>query len=362
LIETTRPVLTLAHLARRGECPTLELAIAAWLQVLRASRSASTARTYAASFRYFRLYLESVGLAPDRTPTAVLTAEVIEGYFLWLNDRLGRKRNTLATYMQSVRSFLAYLCARGLGPPDGYENLRLRLRDLLGRAPPYKQPRVDGRLYEIVLLADRLPLPETGRDRARRRLEILRDRALLRTLFRTGARRAEVVSLNRDDCGDGWADQALVIGKGDKERVLFFDPDTLRAIREYLEARGDLYRPLLLQHNRGRGEPGPDGERWRLGVQSVWLTVRRYAELAGIRAKPHSFRHAFAGSMLNRGARAEHIAGLLGHADVSTTLKIYCQYDLRSLRAAYDQYAVTPEELAAEYAQSGDLDGRSGGK
>jgi integrase len=83
------------------------------------------------------------------------------------------------------------------------------------------------------------------------------------------------------------------------ERVIFFDERALAAIRDYLPERGDNWWPLFLYHNRGGAGPGPDGERWRLETQSVWLIVGKYAKQLGIQATPHGFRHALACRMLN---------------------------------------------------------------
>jgi site-specific recombinase XerD len=59
---------------------------------------------------------------------------------------------------------------------------------------------------------------------------------LLHALFYSGARRAEVVSLNRQDVQEGWAHEALIVGKGDKERNVFFDEETQGAMGAYLQA------------------------------------------------------------------------------------------------------------------------------
>src|SRR4029453_17310900 len=98
-----------------------------------------------------------------------------------------------------------------------------------------------------------------------KKLEALRDRALILTLFCSGMRRAEVARLNRNDIDDGYLDRGLITGKGDKERVVFFDEATLEAIRAYLQARGDVLAPVFLRHDNRRGHAaGPGGGRWGL--------------------------------------------------------------------------------------------------
>jgi hypothetical protein len=71
-------------------------------------------------------------------------------------------------------------------------------------------------------------------------------------------------SLLRVEIRDGRSFEGSIMGKGDKERVVFFDEAALVAIRAYLTARVDTYEPVFLRHDDGRGKPGPRGEHWRL--------------------------------------------------------------------------------------------------
>jgi integrase len=258
------------------------------------------------------------------------------------------------TYLAGVRAFYRYLERRGLTPAGvTMERLRAGLREVMGRPPHYKTPRIDGRLPEIVTYADALPLPGGGGAAAqRRRLECLRDRALLRTLYCTAMRRAEIAALDRTDVQDGRADQALITGKGEKERVVFFDDVTLGAIRAYLSARNDRYLPLFIRHDTGRGRPGPAGTRYRLTTQTIWNIVKKYAGALGITASPHAFRHDKASLMLNRGAQLSEVQDILGHASPETTKRIYAHYETAHLREAFDRYSASVAELAAGVRRS----------
>lgn len=142
-------------------------------------------------------------------------------------------------------------------------------RKLIGRVN-YKTPRVDDAVALVVTTANALPLPTVDARNHQRRLELLRDRALLATLYATGMRRQELSSLNRADIQDGRSFEGLITGKGDKERVVFFDEEALAAIQAYLVARADTSQPVFLRHDDGRGKPGARGEHWRLSPQSVW--------------------------------------------------------------------------------------------
>ncbi|MBV9544777.1 MAG: tyrosine-type recombinase/integrase [Chloroflexi bacterium] len=232
-----------------------------------------------------------------------------------------------------------------------YEQMRENVSEVMGRGG-YKTPRIDQRLPLLVTRVLSLPVPPPTERRGVRRLEVLRDRALILTLFTTGMRREEVARLNRLDVQDGVADRALITGKGEKERVVFFDSLTSEAMREYLAARGDTLSPLFLRHDNRRGRSaGHGGERWRLSPQSVWKIVKQYAAAAGVVATTHHFRHAKASTLLNRGASLSEVQDILGHASPDTTKRIYAHYQVEHLREAFDRYSATAEELAAELSR-----------
>ncbi len=194
-----------------------------------------------------------------------------------------------------------------------------------------------------------LTVPPPTERRGIRRLEALRDRALMLTLFCTGMRREEVSRLDRYDVQDGTSDRALITGKGDKERMVFFDELTQSAIREYLSARDDALVPVFLRHDNHRGHAaGHGGERWRLSPQSVWAIVKRYAREVGVPATTHHFRHSKASVLLNRGASLSEVQDILGHASPETTKRIYAHYQTQHLRDAFDRYSASAEELVAE--------------
>ncbi len=327
------------------DCPAVGEARAAFLATL-GGKSPHTLHTYRTALDRLGEYLAARGLGPD-LPTADLPADLLETYYHWLVERYGRTaRATHGTYLAGARAFLRFLERRRWGPrAASYEQQREDLRAVVGR-PAYRTPRIDQGLPLVVTYALDLPLPPADARNESRRLELLRDRALLLTLYGTGLRRAEVAALSRADVDDGWADRALVLGKGNKERVVFFDPDSLAAIRAYLGARADRYTPLFLRHDRGRGRPGPGGERYRLSTQSIYDVVKRYATAVGVHASPHAFRHQKASVLLNEGAQLAEVQDLLGHASPDTTKRIYAHYETGHLKAAFDRYSVPATELA----------------
>jgi site-specific recombinase XerD len=346
--------------AKKPPAISVEDAIEAYLTSIGARTSASR-KTYRSGLRRFEEHLRSAGLPPSTTRTVVLPAEVLEHFHTWLVRVYGRERtSTITTYIGAARSFVRFLARRRQGPTDAtFEEMKAALADVMPRVT-YRAVRVDNRLHEIVQLVESLPLPPELDDFGRRlpklraqRLVVLRDKAMLRVLFTTGMRRAEVVSLDRADLEDGWAKQALIRGKGEHERIVFFDEPTLALIRAYLEARGDAHRPLFLRHHavpRRAGAAGPGGVKLRLSPQSLWGAVKRYAAMAGVPATTHHFRHAKASLLLNRGASLSEVQDILGHASPETTKRVYAHYEVSTLRDAFDRFSATPEEVAAALA------------
>jgi integrase/recombinase XerD len=328
--------------------PPVETAVRAFLATL-VGKSPRTEATYRSSLRRFVEFLQDEGLPPESLPTDALDATVLERFHGWLVRGYGRdRRATVATYLAGARAFIAFLDRRRLLAPDtSSEQMRGHLRDVAGKAS-YKTPRIDRGLPLVVLAAEHAELPASGPDRERERLELLRDRAILHTLFTTGMRREEVSRLNREDVDDGWSAQALVTGKGDKERVIFFSEEGLLAVRAYLQARTDRYAPLFLRHDRRRGRATGSGDNLRLSPWGIWHVVKRYAALAGVDASPHDFRHAKASTLLNRGAKLSEVQDILGHASPETTKKIYAHYETAHLRDVFEQFSATVEEAAAE--------------
>lgn len=153
-----------------------------------------------------------------------------------------------------------------------------------------------------------------------------RDACLLALLAGAGLRRAEAVSLDLSD----WRARAHALrvrGKGDKERIVYFeDGGARRALLNWLKVRGEEPGPLLLPVDRaGRVE------RHRLTGQAVYKALRKRGREAGIRRRfsPHSLRRFFASHLLEQGAGIGEVSELLGHASIETT----AIYDRRGERA-----------------------------
>jgi integrase/recombinase XerC len=157
-----------------------------------------------------------------------------------------------------------------------------------------------------------------------------RDRALLETLYSTGARVSELVALDVKDVRDS---EGLVRlqGKGRKERIVPIGELALEAIRRYRttfshSVPGAASQPLFCNRRGGR-----------LTSRSVARIVTRYSSaLAGGAVSPHTLRHSFATHLLDEGADLRSIQEMLGHASLSTTQR-YTHVATDQLLAVYDR-------------------------
>jgi integrase/recombinase XerC len=164
-----------------------------------------------------------------------------------------------------------------------------------------------------------------------------RDRALLETLYSTGARVGELVRLNAEDL-DLRERTARLKGKGKKERLVPIGIVAAEALRDYLSARAAVEPP-----RRARAAVSSDAPVFRnarggrLTARSMEHLVATYsAQLPGGRVSPHALRHSFATHMLDEGADLRAIQELLGHASLGTTQK-YTHLAMDRLMQTYDR-------------------------
>jgi integrase/recombinase XerD len=143
----------------------------------------------------------------------------------------------------------------------------------------------------------------------------LRDRAMLETLYASGLRVSELVSLKLSQVSQDMG-IVRVMGKGSKERLVPLGEESLAWIRRYLkEARTEMLR------GRASDDLFVTAQGGAMTRQSFWHLLRRYALQAGLKKpiSPHTLRHAFATHLLNHGADLRVVQLLLGHSDISTT-------------------------------------------
>lgn len=153
-----------------------------------------------------------------------------------------------------------------------------------------------------------------------------RDRALLITLYNTGARVSEIIAVRRVDLEREHGQALHLHGKGRKERVVPLWKRTSRLLREWLPRIGpDPQQPLF--PNRFNQAMTRSGVASRL-AQAARAATPRCATLKGKRVSPHSVRHTTAMHLLQAGVDITVIALWLGHESVVTTHQ-YLEADLK---------------------------------
>lgn len=156
----------------------------------------------------------------------------------------------------------------------------------------------------------------------------LRDLAMIDMLASTGMRVGEMVGLNRDDI-DFNERECVVLGKGDKERIVYFDARTKLHLQNYLESRKDdnpaLFVTLRAPHNR-------------LTIGAIELRVRELGRSLGInKVHPHKFRRTLATMAIDKGMPIEQLQRLLGHQRIDTTLQ-YAMVKQSNVKLAHRKY------------------------
>ncbi len=218
--------------------------------------------------------------------------------FLTELRRLGLAESSIARKISSLRSLEEFLAVNDATRFGWRVDLKAR-----GRRLPKSLP------YEVIRKL--LESPDDS-------VTGIRDRAILESLYSAGMRVSECISLDMSQfIGEPSGTHFLrIIGKGGKERMVPLGGHASAACQDYLVRS----RPALVAEG---GEPALflNGNGRRLSRQGIWQIIKRAAKRAGVEdsVTPHTFRHAFATHMLERGADVRSVQELLGHSSVVTT-------------------------------------------
>lgn len=158
--------------------------------------------------------------------------------------------------------------------------------------------------------------------------ENIRDLALIDLLASTGMRVGELVRLNRQDI-DFINRECVVLGKGNKQRRVYFDARTKIHLQRYLDSRSDsneaLFVSLQSPHNR-------------LLISGVEIRLRTLGKKLNIhRAHPHKFRRTLATMAIDKGMPIEQVQQLLGHQSIDTTLQ-YAMVNQNNVKTSHRKY------------------------
>jgi len=236
----------------------------------------------------------------------------------WLsNPKLAPKSSTMNRRLASIRKFYRWAArenwvAEAIDTPLETVKTPTRLPHTLSQAQ-----------VEALLTA-----PDT------RTTQGLRDKAMLETLYATGLRVSELITLQYHHCDFNAGVLHVQHGKGGKGRLVPLGEHAQQSILNYVRnARGQLLKDkqnsfLFITRLGGA-----------MSRQAFWQLVKKYALQTGIDTpiSPHTLRHAFATHLLEHGAALRVVQLLLGHADISTT-QIYTHIAQHRLKQIHQKH------------------------
>ncbi len=301
----------------------------------------------------------------DDAAGSVVLDERAEDFLTWLVIEKGRALNTLDSYRRDLLRYQDHLSRRGVDLwTVADDDIVAFVQVLVGSglaAASVTRTLVTVRGLHRFLVAEELRLDDPAVDvempqvprglpKALTVAEVAsvidavegdgrvarRDRAILETLYGTGARVSELVSLSLSDVDlhDGLM---RLLGKGGKERIVPVGRHAAAALQRWFEPSG---RPQMAPERWTRRSDADavflNQRGSRLSRQGAWGVVRRYATEVGLgtRLSPHVLRHSCATHMLDHGADIRTVQELLGHASISTT-QVYTKVSLERLMNVY---------------------------
>lgn len=256
-------------------------------------------------------FLESLGI---KNPEAI-KEEMLSKFIKSLSELLLSPKS-IAQNVSTLKGFHKFLVGERIVKTDPTQNLTL--------------PKLPKSLPEV-LTQDEVELilqqPETSE-----RLGV-RDKAILETLYATGMRVSELLSLKQSNInfGDGFV---RVFGKGSKERLIPIGRSAISWIKKYqAEVRINLSnensKDVLFLNSRSKP----------MSRMAIWDIVDKYSRKARTNkaVHPHTFRHSFATHLLEGGADLRAVQEMLGHSDISTT-EIYTHIDREYLKEVHKTF------------------------
>jgi site-specific recombinase XerD len=222
--------------------------------------------------------------------------------------RSGAAPATVNKVLAAVKGVLEQCWQQGTLDGDSLARAKAALKSVRGSTLPKGRhlPKVEiARLFRAV---SKTPNPAAARD------------AAMLALLCIGLRRAEVAGLKVADY-DRASGRLVVRGKGGKERAVWLTNGAKSAVEDWLEVRGEQASDsLLVQVNKG-GRIVASG----ITPQSIYATLLKRAEQAGLDVAPHDFRRTFIGEALTAGVDVVTVQHLAGHSSPTTTAR----YDRR---------------------------------
>ena len=293
---------------RAPSCPHLD----DWLLWLDAAQQASPNTTRAYRSDCLALLTWSTRHTGITDPALLQPAHVLA----WLRSLSGLAVSSRVRKLAATRSWFRWLITHGRISADPTVHMT--------------KPRRPHRLPRVLSIDEVTALIEGQRGTG---FEACRARALLELLYSTGCRISEAAGLRLSALNLERGD-AIVCGKGRRERVVYLGSECRAAVARWLVVREGLLRESRWRDSGALFVNARDGGP--LSVRSMGRIVKAAAKAAGLRIRvhPHMLRHSFATHLLDRGADCRYVQELLGHRSLSTT-QIYTHVSIVRLKDIY---------------------------
>lgn len=228
---------------------------------------------------------------------------------LYLGQKESLKTSTLSTKLTVLKSFFGWM-----------QREEILLRDPTAKI---RTPKKEQRLPKALNIEELEIVRES--------CESLRQRALIEVFYSTGCRLNELAQLDIKSI-NGQTMSAKVIGKGNKERIVYFTFKAMHHLRKYLKIRDDECEALFVTERKPYR---------RMGHRSIQREVDKVELKASIQKKltPHVMRHTFATLSMDAGIELADLQHLMGHSNPATTL-IYGNVSEERKQQAFKKYHV----------------------
>jgi len=293
-----------------------------WLEIQK-GLSSKTQENYARFLKKFLDWLKENKM--EELKPHELSSEHIWNYRVFLSrqsvSHLGRplKKSTQNYYLIALRSLLNFFADKDILslPAEKIE---------LARDKGDKQIR----FLDLEQLERLFSAPDISK------IQGLRDRAILETLFSTGMRISELTALNREQIKikPNITDLELsIIGKGGRMRTVYISERALSWLKKYLDLREDKEKALFVNHQIKKGVSK------RLTNRSIEKSMKRYVVMAGLplNTTPHVLRHSFSTDLLAQGVDIRILQEFLGHKNIAAT-QIYAHVTNKKLREIHRKF------------------------
>ncbi len=232
--------------------------------------------------------------------------------FIFVLNEMGYSSRTIARKIASLRAFINFLLK---------EKILIDNPMLLITTPKFSKS-IPQFLYskEIKLISSQFDLNN---------IIDVRDKTIFETLYVTGIRVSELVSIKEKDINFAGG-LIKILGKGNNERLVFFGKKLLKTLKSYRKVWNSLMTDESNFFIKKNGKP--------LNPSNVWYIIKKRSMVLPIKRNvfPHVLRHSFATHLLNGGADIRSVQELLGHKNLSTT-EIYTHVSKDRLKKIYEK-------------------------